>query len=756
MPRAPRPEDLYDLRVPTDPRLSPDGRWVAFVVKASAPNKDGYRSAIWVAPTDGSAPARQLTVGSKNDAAPRWRPDGRTLAFISDRSGVLTAAGAGSKPGKAEAPKEGSKQVWLLPFADGGEARQLTDLPRDVEEIAWSPDGARLCVVSTSTSTRPDPKREPAPGDPPESDIRLIDRLRYQFNGQGFIHERFQNLWLIDVESGGAAPLTQGESHDQEPSWSPDGRQIAFISDRHRNADLTWRTDVYVVGADGGRPRRLSGGDGKQAYASPRWSPDGEWLAAVGVREMPPRTIPQASVWRFRVTDGAAENLTEGTDLDAAAGMNSDLFGAGPPRLHWQDDRRLVFAAPIAGSYDLWRVAIGDGRGRRPAGAPGIERLTEDRHYLGHIDLAVGGRAARIAAVCVTATRPPDVVVGQLPGRSPRAAGRRGRLELTRVSDLMGQAWADIALIEPESRWHEVDGRRIQGWFYAAPGGKSDGRPPPVVLEIHGGPATLYGWSLMWEWQCLAASGISVYACNPRGSQGYGQEHLSANFRDWGDGPMRDVMGGLDALIADGLVDSGRMGVTGGSYGGYLTSWIVGHTDRFKTAVTCRGVNDMVSQLLSGDIGGPTFGLYEYGLQPWEDWDLYRRHSPLTYAERMTTPLLIQHAENDLRCTITQAEELFAVLRSLRRRVRLMRVPEETHELTRSGTPFRRVDNLRLIRDWFVHFLVEGRRQLPPIGTRRRRAARVADREEVPVAATEAMTEERSPDRAEPAPTPPP
>ena len=223
----------------------------------------------------------------------------------------------------------------------------------------------------------------------------------------------------------------------------------------------------------------------------------------------------------------------------------------------------------------------------------------------------------------------------------------------------------------------------------------------------------------MWEWQQLAASGISVYACNPRGSQGYGTEFLNANVGDWGDGPMRDVMTGLDALAEEGLVDPQRMGVTGGSYGGYLTSWIVGHTDRFKAAVTCRSVNDLVSQMLSGDIGGPVFGLYVYGVHPWEDWDLFHRHSPLTNATKITTPLLIQHSERDLRTTVTQAEELFAVLRSHRRTVRLMRTPEESHELTRSGTPFRRVDNLRLIDEWFRHFLVDGRSGLPRIDPKR-------------------------------------
>jgi dipeptidyl aminopeptidase/acylaminoacyl peptidase len=271
--------------------------------------------------------------------------------------------------------------------------------------------------------------------------------------------------------------------------------------------------------------------------------------------------------------------------------------------------------------------------------------------------------------------------------------------------------WEDIDLVTPVTRWHESDGRRIQGWFLEAP--RRDGRPAPLVVQIHGGPATLYGWALMWEWQCLVAAGISVYACNPRGSQGYGEELCYANMGDWGDGPMADVMRGVDALIAEGLADPQRLGVTGGSYGGYLTAWIIGHTDRFAAAVSCRGVYDLTSQMLSGDIGGPTFGRLEFGVQPWDDPDLYRRHSPLTYAGRMVTPLLIQHAENDLRCPVTQAEELFATLRSMRKPVRFLRTPGESHELTRSGTPYRRVENLERIRDWFVHYLVEGKRRLP-------------------------------------------
>ncbi|MDQ3690627.1 MAG: S9 family peptidase [Chloroflexota bacterium] len=706
--RTPRPEDLYELRVPTQLDLSPDGRFVAFCVKAVAPGKDGYRSSLWIAPADGSTAARQLTVGSKSDTTPRWSPDGRTLAFLSDRGAVLQAGGGGAKPGTAEAPDEGGTQVWLLPFAGGGEARPLTDLPKDVSGVSWSPDGGRLCVVSGATSTEPEKKPDRRPEDPPLPDTRLIDTLAYQFNGVGFVHDKFTHLWLVDASSGDAERLTTGDHHDADPRWSPDGKRIAFVSDRHRDADLGWRTDIYLVELAAGRVTQLSPGQGRQTWGAPAWSPDGAWIAAVGSRDWKRGKLQQASVWRFRVRDGEAEDLLEGSDLEAAAAMNSDLFGGGETKLHWMGDARwIIFGAPVEGSFELWRVQVEGGR---------IERLTRDRHFLGRLSATAMPRgAARFAAVRASGAEAPDVVIGDIP------AGRLGAndsVEMRRVSDLMGDAWRDVELVAPVERWHEVDGRRIQGWFLQAPGGTKRS-PAPVVLEIHGGPGTLYGWSLIWEWQLLVASGISVYACNPRGSQGYGADFLSANVADWGDGPMRDCMAGLDALIADGLADADRMGVTGGSYGGYLTSWMVGHTDRFKAAVTCRSVNDMVSQMLSGDIGGPTFGLYEYGVQPWEDWDLYRRHSPLTYATSVTTPLLIQHSEKDLRCTITQAEELFALLRSLKRVVRLMRVPDESHELTRSGTPFRRVDNVRLIDEWFRHFLVEGRTRLPKVDAKR-------------------------------------
>ena len=698
MPRAPRPDDLFNLRVPTQVRLSPDGSQVAFTVRSIAPKRDGYRHALWIVPADGSAPARALTLGRRTDTAPRWSPDGRSLAFLSDRAAVFQAGGAADRAAPVEVPKEGGTQAWLLPM-DGGEARQVSRLPRDVTDITWSPDGRSLCVVSASLTDSAPPRRSPEAM--PEPDIRQIDRLMYELNGAGFTYDRPGQLWRLDLGSGAARRLTSGPADDGQPRWSPDGSRIAFVSARHRDADLTWRQDVYVVGADGGRVERLTAGRGEQFFDAPTWSPDGEWIAVVGHRN-PAKAASRGDVWRFRSRPGEqGENLTGEADLFADAAMNSDLLGAGGSAIHWSGDGRwITFTAPVDGSYELWRVEVESRH---------LERLTQDRHFLYGADQTPVRGGARVASACVTATRAVDIVVHDLPaGRLKDGA----RIEGRRLTDLMGEAWAEIKLVEPQDRWHEVDGRRIQGWFLPA-AGIEPGSPAPLVLEIHGGPQTLYGWSLIWEWQCLVATGISVYACNPRGSQGYGQDFAAANFGDWGTGPMADVMGGVDALINDGLADPDRLGVTGGSYGGYLTSWIVGHTDRFKAAVTCRSVNDMTSQMETGDIAGPQFGNLEYGVNPWQDPELYYRESPLTYAPSIRTPLLIQHSEKDLRTPMGQAEQLFTVLRALKRPVRLMRVPEESHELTRSGTPFRRIDNLVLIRDWFRHYLVDGATRLP-------------------------------------------
>jgi acylaminoacyl-peptidase len=717
MPRLPLPSDLASLRVPTDVRLSPDGQQACFVVKEAAPDRGGYRAALWLVPADGSGPPRRLTLGARRDVAPRWSPDGRWLAFLSDRAAVLRAGGAPRDAAdlrRAGAPAPGLKdlvghdiprgdtQVWLLPTG-GGEAHQLTDLPVDVGELAWSPDSSRLCVVSGAlTASLPAP--EPRAGDePPRRDVRLIDELDYQLNGVGFTYEHPPRLWVVDVESGEARRITSGPRGDEQPAWSPDGRRIAFVSNRGAGADLAWRSDIYVVSSAGGPATRVTTGK-ERFFRHPAWSPDGSLIAAMGHR-FEALGPTRDDIWVFPPEAGqAGRNLTAASDLFVDAMMNSDLVGFGESGPAWlPGGDAVVFAAPVEGSFELWRVHLEDDR---------VERLTSGRHMLRGAHLAAVGERVRVGAIRGSATEAPDVVSFELPSRRRGPADPVPEEDMRRLSHLMDGAWKGLRLVAPQERWHEVDGRRIQGWLYEAP--RRRGRPAPLVVEIHGGPATLYGWSLMWEWQVLVAAGISVYACNPRGSTGYGQAFAAANHRDWGAGPMADIEAGVDAIVAEGRADPERLGVTGGSYGGYLTAWMVGHTDRYAAAVACRGVYDMQAEMLSGDLGGPSFGRYDFGAQPWEDPELYRLASPLTYATRMHTPLLIQHAEQDLRCPITQAEELFSVLRSLRRPVRLMRTPGESHELTRSGTPYRRIENLERIRDWFVHYLVRGARTLPP------------------------------------------
>jgi dipeptidyl aminopeptidase/acylaminoacyl peptidase len=699
VPRPARPDDLYRLAVPTDPRLSPDGRRVAFTVKTSAAGRDGYRQAVWLAPTDSSADARALTLGARTDCHARFSPDGRTLAFLSDRRLLVE-----DEPGLPRDPKEreDGTQVHLLPL-EGGEARRLTDLPRGVESFAWSPDGSMLAVLTVSVgSDRNEEERKrgrppkPKPGEPPVSDYRYLERLAYLFNGTGFVDDHEAHLWLVEAATGVARPLVVGPSSEATPVWSPDGSRVVFAANRRRNPDLDLRSMLFVVEVATGTITTIAGGD-DAFFVEPAWLPDGSAVVAIGDRF--PRVGYRTGVWRF-AADGSDAGPGGGTDLLATSelkpdsAMNSDVtIGETPRVVPTADGRHVLFAAPIDGSYELWRVSVAGGQ---------PERLTEDRHYLSAWDAGtVGGREIAVA-VRSTATSLPEVVAYELPAEGRARAPR----ELTRLNVDLG---GELAWVGPQERRWQSDGQEIQGWLLPSGPGRQ-----PLALEIHGGPHTLYGWAPFLEWQILAGAGISVLASNPRGSEGYGEAFNRANLGDWGDGPMADVLAGVDQAVGDGLADPERLGVTGGSYGGYLTNWIVGRTERFRAAITCRSVADMRLLFMSGDLSGAEWALVEFGRKPWEDPEYFHAISPLSLAANVRTPLLIQHSERDLRTTVGQAELLFTVLRSLRRPVRFMRVPDESHELTRSGTPYRRVENLVQVRDWFVHFLVKGAKRLPP------------------------------------------
>ncbi|MBA2719907.1 MAG: PD40 domain-containing protein, partial [Chloroflexi bacterium] len=360
MTRSFRPDDLYRLNIATDPRLSPDGSRAVFTVQTVAPAKDGYRSSLWTVATDGDGPARQLTIGARHDRRPRFAPDGRSIAFLSDRRLHVE-----EEPAAGEAKdREDGDQVHILPL-DGGEARRITDLPRGVDEYWWSPDGSRLLVKSASRESTKDAdsKRrgitaKPKPGDAPESDYHFVDRLGYQYNGTGFIYHLTGQLWVLDIETGEARRLTDDPAGVGDAAWSPDGTEVVYTTNLRPDHDLELRAHLVVVDVEGGRSRRLTGD--AATFGAPAWLPDGKTIAAIG--GYLPANFYVADLWLI-AADGSdagpeagGRNLTSRHDLMLATSMNSDIVPGEAVRIvPSADGRWITFQAPKAGSGELWR-----------------------------------------------------------------------------------------------------------------------------------------------------------------------------------------------------------------------------------------------------------------------------------------------------------------------------------------------------------------------------------------------------------------
>jgi dipeptidyl aminopeptidase/acylaminoacyl peptidase len=633
--------DVYELTGVADPRLSPDGSQVAFVVWWVDRDANEYRSNIWLGPVDGSAPPRRITSGEKRDADPRWAGNGRWLAFTSNRAGE-------------------KMQLYVMPLSAPGEPRRLTDLKEDVEQVAWSPDGSSLVLASRV----PDPayeeeaQKKRAP--------RRIRRLLYKLDKDGWTADRPRHLFVVPAD-GSEAPrmLTSGDQQDAQPAWSPDGTRIAFVSARHDDWDLTPITDVYVVEAGGGEPRRVTMLDGE--CSGPSWSPKGTMIACYytpGVFDEPRHT--QVAV--VEQSTGGRRILTSSLDRNCRP----------YPEIRepiWDGDT-LLFAIEDRGTVPLYRV--------RADGSAPPEPVLEEESVLTGYDAA----AHVIAHARTTATSLPELHVGD-----------------RRLTDV-GKAFTEERELAAPERFAAVslDGAEVEAWIIH-PAGLEEGTRYPLLLNIHGGPFTQYGTGFFDEFQVYAGAGYAVLYANPRGSSGYAEEWGRAirgpvgGGPGWGSVDYEDLMAVVDEAVKRfDFVDPDRLGVMGGSYGGYMTSWIVGHTDRFRCAVSERAANNLASLDASSDFAALFKGYF--GAPFWEAPEEYRRISPATYAKDMTTPLLIIHSENDLRCPVSQAEELFTVLRSLKREVEFVRFPVESHELTRSGSPAHRVMRFEIILEW--------------------------------------------------------
>ncbi len=656
-------EDLYRLRFVADPQLSPDGSNVAYVVAWVDPDDHTrYRSQIMLVPFDGSSAPRPLTSGRHRDAAPRWSPDGRSLAFASDRDNDRS-------------------QLFLLSLA-GGEPRQLTSLKRGAGTPVWSPSGdhiafaARVDIEPVACQEGQSDER----GKPPR--VRIISRVHYKADGEGFLEALHRHLFVLDLQSSGATPrqITDGDFDEAEPCWSPDSSLIAFTSNRERDRDLSLLNDVWIVSSAGGRPRRLTRHRGQAAQ--PVFSTDGTRVAFLG----------HERGWDYGVNTGLLEATIQAAELSVVSGdtpdelensANSDVRdpAASSPPHYTSDGRGILTLASRSGSVEVLRFG-------RDGGQPEV--------ILGGPEREVAAFSAafddRIVGLVSDSTHPYEIV----------ALDHGQERRLTHENDVLLEG-LDLSPAEP-FEVTSTDGVTVHGWVIK-PVGFSDRKQWPVILEVHGGPETMYAATFMHEFQVLAGRGYVVVFTNPRGSKGYGEAFTARIFADWGNQDAADCLAVVDAAGRWKWVDTARMGITGGSYGGFMTSWLLGHTQRFKAAVSQRGLYNFVSFYGTSDIG-PWFGDYVLGGPVYERDELYRERSPITYAANMRTPLLLLHSESDLRCPMEQAEQLFVRLRRLgKTEVEMVRFPEESHNLSRSGRPDRRVERLERIAGWFDRHL---------------------------------------------------
>jgi dipeptidyl aminopeptidase/acylaminoacyl peptidase len=632
-------EDSLAIHRVAGPRFSPNGIWVVYTETEWDRKNDKQVSHLWISRANASSTAAKLTNGEKGESAPQWSPDGSRIAFLADR-------------GAADA-KNGN-QIWLI-RPDGGEAEKLTAEENAISDFRWSPDGKRIAFI-TRDIAKDKADREKRKKD--KFDAIVVDT-----------DYTYAHLWTIELAGKTKKRLTEGAFSVSSPRWSPDSRTLAYVQSSMGSQESSFfdlnadrNSDIYLESADGGTPRRLTTSAG--THTSPAWSPDGSQIAYVSQADAK-SWAGKSDVMLLAVSGGSARNVSAEFPDSAGGGLK------------WAPDGNSLYWDSAEGvRHHIFRVAASGGR---------IVHITEGATIYSDFDLSSDG--ARIACT-VDSGAPADIWVMNATG-----TGR------TRISHANPEI-EDFAIARSDAvQWKGPDDFNVEGWL-TLPLDYQSGKKYPLILSIHGGPYGANTARFDARAQIFAAQGYAVLAPNPRGSTGYGMKFEQANVSDWGGKDFGDLMAGVDTMIAKGIADPDKLLVMGGSYGGFMTFWTITQTNRFKAAIGHAGISDWYSFFGQSDI--PGLMAYGFGGDPWKATATYRKYSPMTYVDKVKTPIMITHGEQDRRVPIQQAEQYYRGLRGNGVEAIFVRYPREGHGISE---PNHQIDLVGRQLEWFSRHL---------------------------------------------------
>jgi dipeptidyl aminopeptidase/acylaminoacyl peptidase len=643
-------EDLMQFRWLEELALSPDGKTIAYSIKFPDAESNGYITHLYVR-TLSETTAQRLTGGNSHAGSLAWSRDSQKLAYS-----------------YSEGPHK-SVRVWSL---DGSERVYPGE---GLGSLDFSADGNKL-VGTRWTAIRHGEDRATVPGIPAPN-MKVVRRLRYKQDGPGWVHDKFQQVYVLELDTGDEIRITHSECDYTTPKWSQNGERIAFVgTTREQNIPLGYG-QIFVCDFPGG-PARLLLPDWQGSAISPMWGANDRYIAFAGHNSPPP--VNRRNFWQPYLADVEAGTAVKlGEDIDEEVGnyaVADQRKGLSNVTVKWADgDKWIYFLLTEKGSTSLYRIDT-DGKYERLIGG---DSVTFD------YSPAPGGLCA----------------YGQADPSNPGELYMWDNGKSTKLSDL--NPWLrDVELMAPESYWYDgLDGDKVHAWIIK-PRGFEEGKKYPTIVYVH---CSMFSWDFNHEFQVYANAGFVVAYFNQRGTTaGYGQAWTHASEGDQGGKDYQEIMLGVDELVSRPYVDGNRLGVTGGSCGGFMTNWIIGHTDRFSAAVTQRSIVNQISFFGTSDIG-PEGTEGETATNPWRDMEASWRQSPLAYVENVTTPLLILHADQDYRCAVEQAEEFFTALRWHNKVVEMVIFEGENHGLTRGGRPGNRMEHQRQIRRWMSKYL---------------------------------------------------